>query len=202
MTTYIPSLTLPSQIFASPVYSIGLPLILGIGVGYSVRPSSADKTYLAIRQPPFRPPPFIFGPAWTVLYGLMGYSAHRAYVAGITSLDAGTWDLVRQGTTLYTLQLGLNLIWMPLFFGLKRPIEATADIVLLTALTGYLTYTWGQVDTIAGWALVPYLGWLGFATYLTIGAGYLNNWSFEGKEKARGAGTAGEGVTKFVNEGK
>lgn len=39
---------------------------------------------------------------------------------------------------------------MPLFFGLGRPIEATVDIVALTGVTGYLAYTWGQVDLIAG----------------------------------------------------
>lgn len=57
----------------------------------------------------------------------------------------------QQGATLFTIQLGLNLIWMPLFFGLKRPIEATADIVALTGTVGYLTYIWSQVDTIAAW---------------------------------------------------
>ena len=76
-----------------------------------------------------------------------------------------------------------NLIWMPLFLRLKRPIEATIDVVALTGIVGYLTYIWGQVDEVAGWALAPYLGWLGFATYLSAGAGYLNNWSFEGKER-------------------
>ena len=53
---------------------------------------------------------------------------------------------------------------MPLFFGLGRPIEATVDIVTLTGVAGYLAYTWGQVDPIAGWVLAPYLGWLSFAT--------------------------------------
>ena len=74
---------------------------------------------------------------------------------------------------------------MPLFFLLKRPIEATVDITVLTGLTGYLTYIWGsKVDSVAGWCLAPYLGWLGFATYLSTGAGYLNGWDFKGKEKA------------------
>lgn len=35
-----------------------------------------------------------------------------------------------------------------------RPIEATVDIVALTGVTGYLAYTWGQVDLIAGWTLI------------------------------------------------
>ena len=81
--------------------------------------------------------------------------------------------LVQQGATLYTIQLGLNLIWMPLFFGLKRPIEATVDIVALTGVTGYLTYIWSQVDPVAAWGIVPYVGWLSFATYLSV-SGYLS----------------------------
>lgn len=81
----------------------------------------------------------------------------------------------QQGATLYTIQLGLNLIWTPLFFGLNRPIEATADIVLLTGTVGYLTYIWSKVDEVAAWALVPYLGWLGFATYLSVSTTYRGN---------------------------
>lgn len=57
---------------------------------------------------------------------------------------------------------------MPLFFGLKRPIEATVDIVALTGVTGYLTYIWSKVDPVAAWGIAPYLGWLGFATYLSV----------------------------------
>lgn len=60
---------------------------------------------------------------------------------------------------------------MPLFFRLKRPIEATADIVALTGVTGYLTYIWSKVDPVAAWGLAPYLAWLGFATYLSAGTG-------------------------------
>jgi len=57
---------------------------------------------------------------------------------------------------------------MPLFFGLGRPIEAAADIIALTGTTGYLAYIWSQVDEIAGYALLPYIAWLSFATYLTV----------------------------------
>ena len=70
---------------------------------------------------------------------------------------------------------------MPLFFGLGRPIEALVDITALTASVGYLTYVWSKVDKTAAYCLVPYLGWLGFATYLTAGTGYLNGWDFRKK---------------------
>jgi benzodiazapine receptor len=66
---------------------------------------------LALKQPPFRPPPWVFGPAWTVLYGLMGYSAYRAYNTGTNPLaSAEKLLLTKQGATLYTVQLGLNLV--------------------------------------------------------------------------------------------
>ena len=86
---------------------------------------------------------------------------------------------------------------MPLFFGLKRPIAATVDVVALTGTVGYLTYIWGQVDEVAGYALAPYLGWLCFATYLSVGVGYLNDWDLSGKERPKSEkGTD----TKYVDE--
>lgn len=141
----------------------------------------ADKTqetYRRIKQPPLHPPAWLFGPVWTALYATMGYTAFRAWTTGTSSLNPETVTLAKQGATLYTIQLGLNLAWMPLFFGFYRPVAATADIVALGGVVGYLTYVWGQVDETCGWLLAPYLGWLGFATYLCAGAGYLNDWDF------------------------
>jgi len=183
MTTFIPSITLPASVFANPAASVLLPVALGSAVGFTVRPAGDQKSYMALKQPPYRPPPQYFGPVWTVLYGLMGYAAHRAYTTGMATTASTQKHLwTKQGATLYTIQLGLNLLWMPLFFVAKRPIEATVDIVALTGITGYLTYLWGQVDSVAGWCLVPYLGWLGYASYLSVGVGYLNNWNLKDKE--------------------
>lgn len=158
--------------------------------------TESHLTYCPLDRPG-RPPAWVFGPAWTILYGLMGYAAHRAYTTGATSFDLHKFQLAKQGATLYTIQLGLNLVWMPLFFRFKRPIEATADVVALTGITGWLIYVWGQVDERAGWALVPYLGWLTFASYLSAGAGYLNGWDFSGKERNMGDK---KDDTKLVNE--
>ncbi|MCJ1257455.1 hypothetical protein MMC24_005280 [Lignoscripta atroalba] len=183
MTSYIPSITLPGQLFAQPAASILLPIVTGTGIGLFVRPTETERTYLAVKQPPYRPPPQVFGPAWTVLYGLMGFSAYRAWTTGMASLNPRTVELTKQGATLYTIQLALNFMFMPLFFKYKRPVEATVDITILTGVVGYLTYIWGQVDIVSGWALAPYLGWLGFATYLSAGVGYLNNWDIADKER-------------------
>jgi benzodiazapine receptor len=102
-----------------------------------------------------------------------------------TYLLANLVPFHQHGATLYTIQLFLNLVWTPLFFGLKKPIAASADILALTGTVGYLAYIWGQVDETAGWLLAPYLAWLGLANYLCHGAGYLNDWDFSAESKTK-----------------
>lgn len=97
----------------------------------------------------------------------------------MASLNPRIVEDTRRGATLYTIQLVLNQLFMPLFFGWGRPVAALVDIVALTGSVGYLTYIWSKVDQTATLLMYPYLAWLGFATYLTAGTGYMNNWSFE-----------------------
>ncbi|KAL9051200.1 MAG: hypothetical protein Q9162_006178 [Coniocarpon cinnabarinum] len=127
----------------------------------------------------------------------MGFAAHKAWTTGLNSLNRRTIELTKQGATLYTVQLGLNLLFMPLFFHWKRPVAATLDIVVLTGVAGYMTYIWSQVDEVAGYFLAPYVSWLGFASYITAGAGYLNNWSFADKERPVSSKDA---ETRYVDE--
>lgn len=184
MSSYIPFLTLPNMLFEQPVAAVLMPIAMGTAVGFSNKrefysflakqltkgpPASATQAkYMALKQPPLRPPPQVFGPVWTTLYGAMGYAAYRAWSTGMSSLNPRTVELTKQGATLYTIQLGLNLIWMPLFFKFKRPVAASVDILALTSVVAGMTYIWGQVDKVAAYTLAPYLVWLGFATYLTV----------------------------------
>ena len=204
--SYIPGLTLPASIFQSPAISILLPLGLGMASGLIAQPGASkpksteegaakeagtwkptQERYMKLEQPPYRPPPWIFAPAWSALYLLMGYASHRAWVNGMSSGVPKVVENTRIGATVYTIQLGLNLIWMPLFFGLGRPIEALVDIVALMGSVGYLAYVWSKVDEVSSYCMVPYLGWLGFATYLCAGTGYLNGWTTKTREE-RGMG--------------
>ena len=116
MTTYIPSITLPEQVFAQPAVAILLPVALGLTVGLAVRrtynerkinarffsnncwrftATETQRTYLALKQPPFRPPPQVFGPMWTAIYGLMGYAAYRAWTTGMSSMNPTIRDLTK-----------------------------------------------------------------------------------------------------------
>ena len=79
-------------------------------------------------------------------------------------------DIIQHGATLYSIQLALNLLWTPLYFGIKQPIAASVDILALGGTLAYLINVWGQVDPVCGWLLAPYLGWVSFATYLCVRA--------------------------------
>jgi benzodiazapine receptor len=96
-----------------------------------------------MKQPPLRPPPQIFGPVWTVLYGMMGYAAHRAVTAGLNPLTSSVANVqdAKHAATLYTIQLGLNLAWMPLFFGPYR------------AWLGFATYLTAGVGVMNNWRI-------------------------------------------------
>ncbi|KAG9188246.1 translocator protein [Alternaria panax] len=178
MTSYIPSLTLPSFAFENPAVAILLPVLCGTATGFAISPSVSQTAYRTLKQPPLHPPGYVFGPVWTALYATMGYTAYRAYTIGATSANPNTVALAKHGATLYTIQLALNLMWTPLYFGLGKPIPATVDILALGGTLAYLINVWGQVDPTCGWLLAPYLGWVSFATYLCAGSGYLNNWDF------------------------
>lgn len=181
--SYIPSITLPDAVFNTPAISILLPLGLGLGAGYisSIVSDTPEKAYKQWKLPPYRPPPQVFAPVWTALYGLMGYGAYRAWNTGMSSLNPLVIEDTRRGATLYTVQLALNMMFMPLFFSMRRPVEGTVNIIALTGTVGYLTYIWNQIDPIASYCLVPYVGWLSFATYLAGGIGYLNDWDLNFK---------------------
>lgn len=113
----------------------------------------------------------------------MGYAAYRVANIGLSPFSSPeTIVNTRQAMTLYSVQLGLNLIWTPLFFGLYRPIEASVDILALLGVNGYLTYLYSSIDPVSAWLQVPYLGWLTFATYLCTTIGHLNNWDLASGE--------------------
>ncbi|KAJ6257764.1 hypothetical protein Dda_7553 [Drechslerella dactyloides] len=169
-------LGLPTRLLASPAASILLPVALGSAVGWSLSPSLTRKTYESLKQPPLRPPSYIFAPAWTLLYTLMGYSIHHFHS------NHALHPSFPATSALFSVQLGLNLLWTPLFFGLEQPALALADIVALGGCITALTANYFAAgDNVAGWCMVPYVAWVSFATYLNVGVGVLNGWDLRSK---------------------
>ena len=121
--------------------------------------------YAELRKPPLTPPNWLFGPVWTLLY------------VGIAVAAWLVWRSRRGGSgplALWAVQLVLNALWSWLFFGLQRPGLALLDIGALLALVVATTAAFFRVRTGAGALFVPYVGWVGFATYLNAGIWLLN----------------------------
>ncbi|MDH4350872.1 MAG: tryptophan-rich sensory protein [Gemmatimonadota bacterium] len=144
-----------------------IPVAVGAGSGF-LTVGAVREWYPSLVRPSFAPPSWVFGPVWTVLYLMMGLAAylvwrHRAHE-----------DRVRAALALFAGQLVLNGLWSVLFFGVRSPGLALVEIVVLwVAIAATLRAFW-QINVPAGALLLPYLGWVSFATALNAGFWFLN----------------------------
>lgn len=132
---------------------IGLVPACGLAIGYATRPGD---WYAALAKPAFTPPGWLFAPAWTALYAMIGLAGWRA------------WKMAPRGRpmTLWWMQLGLNFLWSPVFFGARRIGLALLVIVpLLAAILGFIVAAWRR-DPVAASLFVPYATWVAFAAVL------------------------------------
>lgn len=115
--------------------------------------------YEGLNKPPWTPPKWMFPTAWTILYVCMSVAAARVA------------DTTPNGHALafYALQLALNTLWTPVFFGKRDMRSGMVIILLLWAAVGATMLAFFARDTLAGWLFVPYLAWVSVASAL--------NWS-------------------------
>ncbi|MEU0882400.1 TspO/MBR family protein [Lentzea sp. NPDC005914] len=124
----------------------------------------AGQEYAGLRQPSWAPPAWLFGPVWTVLYGMIAWSGWLAWRNGAA----------RGELTLFGVQLVLNAAWTPLFFGLGWYRAAFAEIVVLwIAIVAVTVVFWWRSRT-AALLLLPYLAWVSFAAALNVSIAVLN----------------------------
>jgi tryptophan-rich sensory protein len=128
----------------------------------------AAPFYTQLVRPAWAPPPSIFGPVWTVLYGMMGIAAWLVW-------SAGGFRAARSALILFLVQLAFNTLWSWLFFGWQRGALAFADIVLLWALILATLVAFWRIRPLAGALLVPYLLWVSFAAALNYSVWQLNS---------------------------
>lgn len=126
----------------------------------------APDYYARLAKPAWAPPPWLFGPAWTVLYALMGVAAWLIAKRGGPG--------ARGALGLWGLQLGLNAAWTPIFFGLRIPGIALVEIAAMWVAIAATTIVFFGRRTLAGALLLPYLAWVTFAAALNFEIWRLN----------------------------
>jgi tryptophan-rich sensory protein len=130
--------------------------------------SAIPNWYAELVKPALNPPAWVFGPAWTTLYALMGIAAFLIWRMG--------WERkeVKMALGVFGTQLFLNAIWSIIFFGLQNPGWALVDIVLLWLAIVWTMVVFYKISRPAAYLLVPYLLWVSFASYLNYSIWTLN----------------------------
>ncbi|MEO0052595.1 MAG: TspO/MBR family protein [candidate division WOR-3 bacterium] len=146
--------------------SIVLPLIIGFAGSMFTRPS-VDSWFATLKKPIFAPPNWLFAPAWTLLYIMMGIAFYLIWQQGYSVQ-------LRLAFAVYALQLILNLLWSLFFFGLHSPLLGFADIVILWIVVLINIILFYRLRRAAGLLLIPYILWLTFASVLNLSIVLLN----------------------------
>ena len=147
------------------IIAILLPIVVG-GLGGIVTGSSVKTWYPTLNKPSWNPPAWLFGPVWTALYAMMGLASWRVWRRqSPASRRALGW---------YGVQLGLNSLWSILFFGMRQPGLALAEIVVMWAAILITAIKFARLDRLAGVLMIPYQLWVSFATALNGAIWWLN----------------------------
>ena len=138
-------------------------LVLGGGtlIGYLNLPGD---WYAGLHKPFFNPPDWVFGPVWSVLYVLVAIAGWRIFCRAPYGTTMRVWWV----------QLVLNFLWSPTFFGLQLPgLGLVVIIALLVAIIGFIVLA-RRIDRLAAWLFAPYALWVAFATLLNFSIWWLN----------------------------
>ena len=141
--------------------SIGICLLAG-GVGYIFTTSAIPTWYATLNKPFFSPPNWVFAPVWTILYILIGISLYLIWQKKMVP-------------AIFWVQLILNAAWSIIFFGMRNPILALIDIVVLWIAIIFTLKSFYKLNKLAGNLLIPYLLWVSFAAILNLAIVVLNS---------------------------
>ena len=120
---------------------------------------SLPQWYAALHKPAWNPPNWLFAPVWTALFAMMAVAVWLVWSrAGFLGSPLATG--------LFAVQLALNIAWSAVFFGMRNPDAAFAEIVTLWVSIAVTVVAFAQVDAVAAWLLAPYLAWVSFASVL------------------------------------
>ena len=116
--------------------------------------------YQSLRQPAWAPPDALFPVIWTLVFA---FAAAAAVAAWRAASDRAAADWI---VGLFALNGFLNLTWSVLFFRLRRPDWALAEVALLWLSIAALIVITGRHSRLAGLLLLPYLAWVSVAAWL------------------------------------
>jgi translocator protein len=151
---------------------ISILICLGAAfIGSAFTTPSIASWYSTLQKPSFTPPNWLFAPAWTILFIMMGIALSLIWQKGFkknTALKA------KKAIIIFFIQLALNVAWSFLFFYWHSPFWALIDIIVLWAFILLTLIKFWEINKTAGGLLIPYLAWVTFASSLNFAVYRLN----------------------------
>ena len=139
-----------------------------VALGSYFTSPSINTWYASLNKPFFNPPNWVFGPMWTLLYILMAVALYLVWKKEAESREK------LKAVILYTIQLTLNALWSVIFFGMREPTIALAEIVFLGIAVILTAQSFKKISVGASRLLIPYIIWIGFAAILNLSIVVLN----------------------------
>jgi benzodiazapine receptor len=136
--------------------------------GFGALITDLGPWYYHLTLPSWKPPDWLFGPAWTIIFALAAISGYLSWISGPRSATEA------RILALFAVNAILNMAWSTLFFRLQRPDWALLEVVLLWLSILSLIVLSARRSALAGWLLLPYLLWVSFAGVLNFSVVRLN----------------------------
>jgi translocator protein len=142
-----------------------VPSMVASMVGSWLSVPAIQGWYATLTKPFFTPPNIVFPLAWTFLYALMALSFWRILRVRPEAVMQGA-AAKTIAILMFLAQIALNIGWSWAFFARRSPylglvVVAGLFLAVLMTIRAFLV-----LDRPAGYALVPYLAWVGFASLL------------------------------------
>jgi translocator protein len=129
--------------------------------------------YAGLTKPFFNPPNWLFAPAWTILFLLMGISLYIILESGVEKNNQKN-GLKKKAIIFFIIQFFFNFLWSLLFFGLKNPLLGFIGILILIVFIVLTIIYFYKINKTAAYLLIPYIAWVCFATILNFSILLLN----------------------------
>lgn len=142
----------------------GIFLVACLSAGATGGLFPPGRWYQDLHKPWWTPPNWAFPVAWTTLYLCIAAAGARAALSPDNGIAMALWAL----------QIALNGLWTPVFFGLQKiKLGLVVLIGLWLAVFCGMIALW-QVDWVSGLLFVPYLAWVSTAGALNFSVIRLN----------------------------
>jgi tryptophan-rich sensory protein len=127
-----------------------------------------DDWYRGLQKSSLNPPDWLFAPAWTVIYALAVMAATIGWRETRSNADRALL------ISLFFINAILNIAWSGVFFTLRRPDWALAEVATLWLSVAVIVAFLAGFSRRASLIMVPYLVWVSFAAYLNYKVVTLN----------------------------